>query len=139
MPMHACVRVSLRIFCSLSQLYYTAPTPPKNVRFDSLTAKTVRIEWDAPAYVNGTIDSYLVNFHNSTNKTSLTAKSGSTSITFMHLRPYTNHNVTVRAYANATTKSRRDTLVHYFFKGQRSDAVYASQLIRHVSCVMVMN
>ena len=73
--------------------------------------------------LSGTIDSYLVNFHNSTNKTSLTVKSVSTSITFMNLRPYTNYNVTVRAYANATTKSRRDTLVHYFFKGQRSDAV----------------
>ena len=87
----------------LLQLYSyiccTGPTPPRKVQLDSLTATTVRVMWNVPAYVNGTIDKYRVDFRNSTNKISTTAGPNSASVTLSHLRPYTNYNVTVRAYA----------------------------------------
>jgi hypothetical protein len=42
------------------------PMPPRDVRLDNVAATTVRLVWDAPAYVNGTLEKYRVDFYNST-------------------------------------------------------------------------
>ena len=78
--------------------------------------------------MNGTIVKYRVDFRNSTNKISTTAGPNSTSVTLSHLRPYTNYNVTVRAYATLPVAKK--------LLGEKSEVVpfrtrQASKLCHH--------
>ena len=85
-------------------IFFAAPSPPRQIRVQSLLATSVVLTWKAPPYVNGSHLTYYINC-TSFSSTMVTSKTSTqTTITLVGLTPYIQYKVIIQAATYAQIK-----------------------------------
>jgi len=89
----------------ISNLLYTAPNPPQNIRASVINSTTVEVTWHPPSITNGILRYYTVVYSSSDGMEMMEVNSSDVTVLVSALDPFTNYTFYVLAVTVAPSEA----------------------------------
>ena len=119
--------------------FFAAPSPPRQIRVQSLVATRVVLTWKAPLYVNGSHLTYYINCTSSSSTIVTSKTSTQKTITLGDLTPYTKYNVIIQAATYVQINNRSSNWLRSKKAKILFTTLQASKMLYKASCDVILS